>query len=1277
MLDKIAMGLTAVAIGLLVAAGFTKNETLMLLFLTVYATGMLCWGAVWLRQAKNKRRRKKQRTAPRNPTVPSGNAVKTETNAAETLAKPLLTLPSPDGEGYCVLEPDPHDKKRYTLSLYGKSGKLVLRRGLTTAYRRYLLSGLLFCMKTEGWPLWVLEGLYYWGGMSRFISDQGEVTMAGRVYWNYRGDHLYFEKKEGLWSVHSEMKKFSAGLPGATDEQITHCLAWPADRFYECMNNIAEVITGGDVKKLLLNYRCHEGFLTVAPTEKTYEFLLQHCGEDRCIAHEEILCDAPKQFTLSGLMFYLRTKGWPEWTLQYLSQWKDITRFTNDQAAPDCEGRIYWQNEGDLSRYYQILYFEKVSGQWQLTARIADPSWTKEMTYPLPDAADEDIAGYLTLQPKAFWRHPAILALHQDHYDSVHQTRPTKYPAIPDKIKVKRMLENLDQDLQGIGMDRQTLLKNLPGYGDKEFVYSAAYGYRLLVIPDRQKAEALCQHQDEAVFRDQVMEKARQIKMRLARREEAKRRAEERNALDGYLMSEEEKQVCARMEKRLDSDLMAMGVNRDFLEVMNYGPGKARFGYAKDQGYFYVVQPERMPSVVPSVQQDENAFIAGLLNEAAYYLDKYGHPDVLLTLKYTWGGKAEHGVERLHLVREHGTYSLTLISWDYSDAGGQSCLTGVRTRCVGRVNPQNPHKWRPSGFLFYAQTAWGLPAWAAEELAKEKTFRDIFWPGRSIEQPGQVFWCNWGDPQEHEYIWFRKVDGVWRVHSDVWRPDVRINKVTPLPEATNKDIAALLMLDSDIYVESPDIEHWYRRDPAAEVTLYRQVNHLRPNEMDLAYYVIDTRCGALYCYDKSFDSAHRDGVPGEHAAAYGKLARLDSRYEGMNGRNWRKYLPEQKKPDRNDKVRAWQEKSAAKQAAMATFSKAEQEQFEEQLYQYQQDVHRGGTEPEVAAANRNLVFVDGTPVPEKVARRMQELEAKKTPRPGKSVEIYRHDRKSFYDDESWVKLGQKSPEEYTLLAYCNTPNYQDNTAFDLPLLMAALGCTKGEILTWLKAQRCVIPFSGEALQDGTVVIPKPRLLMQDFLSMNSFGREKKVLLDKFYVGSSSQHKVFLRQKDGVTWLVLSAYWRDEHDPKNDRSCEMAIRDEQGVFMDWREQSLLKQAERKSPTLSQALLFSEVRVYHDEIDLSCYGKASKTLHHWTSSVGHDSQSWDCRRHDTTLHEAHGRWYVIDRTLWIDGTTQENKWITTIATLRPGEETRDAEEICKAIGEIPCGTPDSMI
>ena len=70
------------------------------------------------------------------------------------------------------------------------------------------------------------------------------------------------------------------------------------------------------------------------------------------------------------------------------------------------------------------------------------------------------------------------------------------------------------------------------------------------------------------------------------------------------------------------------------------------------------------------------------------------------------------------------------------------------------------------------------------------------------------------------------------------------------------------------------------------------------------------------------------------------------------------------------------EKKKRIEAAMATFSPEQQKVFKARLYQYSQDVGRGGTDPEMAAASRDLVFWEGRHIPVEVAARIQEMEQK-------------------------------------------------------------------------------------------------------------------------------------------------------------------------------------------------------------------------------------------------------------------------------------------------------------
>lgn len=61
------------------------------------------------------------------------------------------------------------------------------------------------------------------------------------------------------------------------------------------------------------------------------------------------------------------------------------------------------------------------------------------------------------------------------------------------------------------------------------------------------------------------------------------------------------------------------------------------------------------------------------------------------------------------------------------------------------------------------------------------------------------------------------------------------------------------------------------------------------------------------------------------------------------------------------------------QDALNTFSEEEQQRFENRRYQYTQDTGRAGLSPEIAAANRGMVFVDGRPVAKEVAAQLDEM----------------------------------------------------------------------------------------------------------------------------------------------------------------------------------------------------------------------------------------------------------------------------------------------------------------
>lgn len=82
---------------------------------------------------------------------------------------------------------------------------------------------------------------------------------------------------------------------------------------------------------------------------------------------------------------------------------------------------------------------------------------------------------------------------------------------------------------------------------------------------------------------------------------------------------------------------------------------------------------------------------------------------------------------------------------------------------------------------------------------------------------------------------------------------------------------------------------------------------------------------------------------------------------------------QQEKRARLKRIAAHSEKITVRDA-WKTFTPEQQKRFDAQVYQYSQDVGRGGLEPEIAAANRGLAFVDGKPVPKEVAARLDELQ---------------------------------------------------------------------------------------------------------------------------------------------------------------------------------------------------------------------------------------------------------------------------------------------------------------
>jgi len=1259
MLEKIATALSALMPLVFLAVGLTKNEFLMALFLTLMAVTMGCWGVHFYREYKTASAKKA--------------AAKPAPEKKKPAPRPEITFQAPDAKAYCVLTPDPEGKREYTLTLYKADGSIQMTQRLQKEQRVFVFSGLALYLKTKGWPLWVLEALYRKNCLQDFCSDQGEMPVPGRVHWECRHDYIYFEKKNGQWAVHSEKERFSTELPDATDEQIVQCLQKGVGVLWEHQADFADFVTGKEPPKPLLDVRHEEGRLTVHPADSEGGYLIEHFG---ILGHSEHQIRVPaKQYTQSGLLFILTKRGWPQWTLQALEQWKKgLTAITHDEAVPERKGYVYWQNEGDLSRRYDCLCFEKPLGQpWRLCCFSNAPG-IKKQYYPLPEAADEDIIRYLSLSPhEAFWNHPRIREQMRDDWAYTHQTRPYQDSKALEEIMNTRLFKKLDPALAALGMDRETFMQNVFPYSRVRFTYSVDKGYRLIATPNyNPQIKVLCQGEDEDAFCAKLTAMAEAINRRGEEEKTRKQLLEKRNALAHYRMSDEEKSVCLKMEKKLDALLQSMGADRAFIQARTSSWGSACFGYAEGQGYYYRVQPERSDAVVPFLISDEEAFLARMLREAVDYQDRYPGDSVLLTLKYTWGGRMEHGEERLVLIKKAQVYYLNLFSWHWNDAAEAPSLTGVTCRCAGRLEPADLMRWRPSGYLFHQKVMGRLPHWAMDDLLKENVFTKLFLPPAQEEKTGRVYWFNAGEwGQEYWVVWFEKHEGKWQAHIRVKRPDVRMDQVMPLPEADDRDIAELLTADIGLFLANPLLTKWYKRDETSEITLYERKHKLAPDEELHARYAIDTRCGALYCYETGLRAGKTRQT--RRRADYSELANQDVRYEGMYAANWQNYLPDRLQNDAAVSKHL-KRKAAARSMigeAEASFSDADRKRFKEQLYQYSQDTGRDGRTPEEAAANRGLVFVNGAPVAREVAQRMEEMATEKNEAVTAENLLYQHKRVSFYDEEVSVRLTRKAPEAYNVLVLWNTPNMGDHTVYDLPLMLTDTGCTRGGILTWLKEQGCVINFPREALTDETQVIPAPKLLLRPVLPAESFGKRVKVIKDTFHSGSASRHSVALHRKNGADWLVITAYWRDEHDGARDISAEMAVR---GAYQQRKEESLLKLAERHGPGMDHGRLFEEVRVYHDDADMRVYGEAERELYRWNSFTGHDSQSWNHRLHTLELHRRGDRRYVIEKLLFIDGSTRKEKWITTVARLSAECDLNDPEKIRAALDSLPARSPD---
>ena len=930
----------------------------------------------------------------------------------------------------------------------------------------------------------------------------------------------------------------------------------------------------------LLTVNNADGCLTVSIRKAENAFTVACSAADGTAYHFTASCT---KYTSSGLRFVLGHKGWPKWSTDEFASWRGIWRITRDTAAPDSRGKIYWENAGDLSRFYSVLWFEKTEDQWAL---CYTGSGLPNLTYPLPDATDEDIAEYLQLDHNVFWTHPAIRELHWAH------TAKTPPPA-PKADQKKKKTET--------------------------------------PAPKPEAPKSIRPSKQDLVH---------------------------------HTMTEAEQEKCDQMLEQLDKDLQSANTDRSFLDLRHYGNGKPRFGYAEKYGYYVVIQPERANEIVPFVEKDERDFRRIMLREAA---ESECGTGLFLTLTYDWGVRAEHGEEKLEVSYREKAYQFVLTSTYWNDAAAVPAPR-VTTKLLRTAQRSDFLRFTLSGFLFHMETMHSLPGWAVGRLMRERVFTSLFHPGTVTEDERCIYWINAGNQQEKWVVWFEQKNGTWYACANVRTPEVRIDKATPLPMAGHRAVAALLALDPFIYINQPDIENWCLEDRSARVTLFSQNSSPSPGERLTVQFDIDKRNGALYRTEARTTYAGgdrgpvtKDSTTTTRPAFYQELISQDIRFRGMTLKNWRNYLPKEDKPARS------QTKSALTEA-LGTFTPEERERFDERTYQYHQDVQRGGTPPDIAAANRDMVIIDGRPLPKEVVERMKEPENSK--KASKALSVYSHKRCSFHDEESLVLLDGTS-----VFVSWDTPNMGDHITYPLPAFMLEAGFTRGGLLTWLKSQGCVINFPEADLQDKTVLRPHAVLMMGEELPVSGFGKKLDTVDVHFYTGSNCLSTAAVYgMKDGTEWLLSCSEWRDEHDPKYNTSMECAVRHIHEGSMTERNQAALKHMAQKIPTLWQARQFASLYLYHADIPLGEYGEVVKELYDWVSSVGHDSQSWDCRVHTTALHQKDGIHYVIDRTLWIDGTTQENRWVTTVAQLKPGQEnTITADGFHESIARLPYRNP----
>ena len=122
------------------------------------------------------------------------------------------------------------------------------------------------------------------------------------------------------------------------------------------------------------------------------------------------------------------------------------------------------------------------------------------------------------------------------------------------------------------------------------------------------------------------------------------------------------------------------------------------------------------------------------------------------------------------------------------------------------------------------------------------------------------------------------------------------------------------------------------------------------------------------------------------------------------------------------------------QDALNTFPAEEQQRFENRRYQYSQDTGRGGLSPEIAAANRGMVFVDGRPVAKEVAARLDEMR-------NCAAVLLTDD----YSDPIWIyePTPGRPDGNIEVLKHLSTTENREDVAFDFEKTLAKRDVVKG------------------------------------------------------------------------------------------------------------------------------------------------------------------------------------------------------------------------------------------